>query len=99
MEPYPCGLLPLLHTRTWRRDTDSGHGSLSCQSQRSAPHESTAFLVRSGDFYVSCFGDVGPDGVEQIGLIAAVWKRVASLIANGSLLGMFLEISYAGGAT
>jgi 3',5'-cyclic-nucleotide phosphodiesterase len=62
-----------------------------------APYESTAFLVRSGDDCVLYFGDVGPEGVEQTGLITAVWERVAPLIANGSLLGMFLEISYAEG--
>jgi len=62
-----------------------------------APYESTAFLVRSGDDYVLYFGDVGPEGVEQTGLITAVWERVAPLIANGSLLGMFLEISYVEG--
>jgi len=62
-----------------------------------APYESTAFLVRSGDSYVLYFGDVGPEGVEGTGLITAVWERVAPLIADGSLLGMFLEISYAEG--
>jgi len=62
-----------------------------------APYESTAFLVRSGDYYVLYFGDVGPEGVEQTGLITAVWERVAPLIADGSLLGMFLEISFAEG--
>jgi len=41
------------------------------------------------------FGDVGPEGVEGTGLITAVWERVAPLIAEGSLLGLFLEISYA----
>jgi 3',5'-cyclic-nucleotide phosphodiesterase len=62
-----------------------------------APYESTAFLVRSGDHYVLYFGDVGPEGVEKTGLITAVWERVAPLIADGSLLGVFLEISYAEG--
>ncbi len=62
-----------------------------------APYESTAFLVRSGEFYVLYFGDVGPEGVEGTGLITAVWERVAPLIASGKLLGMFLEISYAEG--
>ena len=61
------------------------------------PYESTAFLVRSGDYYVLYFGDVGPEGVEQTGLITAVWKRVAPLITDDKLLGMFLEISYAEG--
>jgi len=62
-----------------------------------APYESTAFLVRSADDYVLYFGDVGPEGVEGTGLITAVWERVAPLIADGSLLGMFLEVSYAEG--
>ena len=62
-----------------------------------APYESTAYLIRSGGYYVLYFGDVGPEGVEQTGLITAVWERVAPLIADGRLLGMFLEISYAEG--
>ncbi|UCF09907.1 MAG: esterase-like activity of phytase family protein [Candidatus Bipolaricaulota bacterium] len=62
-----------------------------------APYESTAFLIRQGDYYVLYFGDVGPEGVEDTGLITAVWERVAPLIAGGELLGMFLEISYAEG--
>ncbi len=62
-----------------------------------APYESTAFLVRSGEYYVLYVGDVGPEGVEQTGLITAVWERIAPLIADGSLLGMFLEVSYAEG--
>jgi 3',5'-cyclic-nucleotide phosphodiesterase len=62
-----------------------------------APYESTAFLVRSGEYYVLYFGDVGPEGVEKTGLITAVWERIAPLIADGKLLGMFLEISYAEG--
>jgi len=62
-----------------------------------APYESTAFLVRSGEYYVLYVGDVGPEGVEGTGLITAVWDRVAPLIAEGKLLGMFLEISYAEG--
>ena len=62
-----------------------------------APYESTAFLVRSGDDYVLYVGDVGPEGVEKTGLITALWERVAPLIADGKLLGMFLEVSYAEG--
>lgn len=62
-----------------------------------APYESTAFLIRSANYYVLYFGDVGPEGVEKTGLVTAVWERVAPLIADGSLLGMFLEISYAEG--
>ena len=62
-----------------------------------APYESTAFLVRSGDEYVLYLGDVGPEGVEGTGLITAVWERIAPLIADGKLLGMFLEVSYAEG--
>jgi len=62
-----------------------------------APYESTAFLIRSGAYSVLYFGDVGPEGVEKTGLITNVWEETAPLIANGSLLGMFLEISYAEG--
>jgi|GEM_PF-37600 len=58
------------------------------------PYESTAFLIRSGNHYLLYFGDVGPEGVEGTGLITEVWERVAPLVADGSLLGMFLEVSY-----
>lgn len=62
-----------------------------------APYESTAFLIESDGYYVLYFGDVGPEGVEGTGLITSVWERIAPLIAEGSLLGMFLEVSYAEG--
>jgi len=62
-----------------------------------APYESTAFLVRSGNHYLLYVGDVGPEAVERKGLLTALWERVAPLIADGRLLGIFLEVSYAEG--
>jgi len=62
-----------------------------------APYESTAFLVRSGDHHLLYVGDVGPEAVERTGLLTALWERVAPLIADRSLLGIFLEVSYAEG--
>jgi len=63
----------------------------------STPYESTAFLLRYGEYYLLYFGDTGPDAVEQSGQMKIVWKRIAPLIQEHKLLGIFLEVAYADG--
>ncbi len=63
----------------------------------SAPYESTAFLIQHEGYYVLYFGDTGPDIVEKSDRMETVWKRVAPLVKEGKLLGIFLEVSYAEG--
>jgi 3',5'-cyclic-nucleotide phosphodiesterase len=56
--------------------------------------ESTAFLIRSAADYVLYVGDTGPDAVEGTDLLLKVWTRVAPLVRDGRLRGMFIEASY-----
>lgn len=60
-------------------------------------YESTVFLIRRGEYYILYFGDTGPDAVEKSDRMETVWKRVAPLVKEGKLLGIFLEVSYAEG--
>jgi 3',5'-cyclic-nucleotide phosphodiesterase len=55
---------------------------------------STAFLLRAGESYVLYLGDTGPDAVERSDRMAAVWARVAPLVRDRRLRGIFLETSY-----
>ena len=57
-------------------------------------YPSTAFLIQSGGFYALYFGDTGPDAVEKADSIKTVWRRVAALVRNKRLRGVFLEVSY-----
>lgn len=63
----------------------------------STPYESTAFLIQHEGNYVLYFGDTGPDVVEKSDRMETVWKRVAPLVKESKLLGIFLEVSYAEG--
>jgi len=60
----------------------------------SAPYESTAFLLGHDGYYVLYFGDTGPDLVEKSDRMQTVWERVAPLVREGKLLGVFLECAY-----
>lgn len=60
----------------------------------SAPYESTAFLIQYNGKYVLYFGDTGPDAVEKADYLHRIWQRVAPLVRDGKLLGIFLEVSY-----
>ena len=60
----------------------------------SEPYQSTAFLIRDDGYYVLYFGDTGPDKVEGTDNLKTVWERIAPLVSEGKLLGMFLEVSY-----
>jgi 3',5'-cyclic-nucleotide phosphodiesterase len=58
---------------------------------------STAFLVGSAGNFVLYFGDTGADRIEGSGAMHAVWERVAPLIRQQKLAGLFLECSYLDG--
>ena len=56
--------------------------------------DSTAFLVESKGFYALYMGDTGPDEIEKRSTAETVWKRIATLIKNQQLKGIFIESSY-----
>ncbi len=56
--------------------------------------DSTAFLVESKGFYALYMGDTGPDEIEKRTTTQTVWKRIATLIKNQQLKGIFIESSY-----
>jgi 3',5'-cyclic-nucleotide phosphodiesterase len=56
--------------------------------------ESTAFLIESGDDALLCFGDTGPDEVENATRIADVWAAVADKVRDGNLKAVIIEVSY-----
>jgi 3',5'-cyclic-nucleotide phosphodiesterase len=55
---------------------------------------SSAFLVRRGEDYVLYLGDTGPDAVEKADTLHALWVRVAPLVRERRLRGIFVECSY-----
>lgn len=57
-------------------------------------YESTAFLIESSGSYVAYFGDTSPDATEKVKHLESVWKRLAPLVQEGRLKGIFLECSY-----
>ncbi len=60
----------------------------------STPYESTAFLIQHEGNYILYFGDTGPDEVEKSDYLYKVWERIAPLVRERKLRGMFLEVSY-----
>lgn len=58
------------------------------------PGTSTAFLVEHQGNYILLCGDTGPDEVEGTDHLYRLWQRITPLIQEGSLRGIFLEISY-----
>lgn len=55
---------------------------------------STAFLLEAFGLYVLYFGDTSPDSLESKNHMETIWKRVAPLIRQNKLRGIFLECSY-----
>jgi 3',5'-cyclic-nucleotide phosphodiesterase len=55
---------------------------------------STAFLVESRDSYIVYFGDTAPDCLESKKRMEVVWNRIAPLMREKKLKGIFLECSY-----
>lgn len=60
-------------------------------------YPSTAFLVECQGDYALYFGDTGPDAVEKSARLQAVWSRIAPLVKEKKLRGIFLEVSYPDG--
>jgi 3',5'-cyclic-nucleotide phosphodiesterase len=58
---------------------------------------STAFLIGAKGDFVLYFGDTGADRIEGGHAMQAVWERVAPLIRQRALAGVFLECSYLDG--
>jgi len=58
---------------------------------------STAFLIGGGGAAALYFGDTGPDAVEGSDRLSAVWTRIAPLVRDGTLRGIFIEVSYPDG--
>jgi 3',5'-cyclic-nucleotide phosphodiesterase len=58
---------------------------------------STAFLVRAGGAAALYLGDTGPDAVERTSRLRDLWARIAPLVRDRALRGIFVEVSYADG--
>lgn len=56
-----------------------------------------AFLLESDGHYCLYMGDTGPDSVEGRPTTQRVWERIAPLVRQGLLHGIFIETSYANG--
>ncbi|MBZ6078974.1 MBL fold metallo-hydrolase [Microvirga puerhi] len=59
-----------------------------------AGSESTAFLIESGGDAILCFGDTGPDEVENSSAMQSIWKVVADKVKQRRLKAIILEVSY-----
>jgi len=56
--------------------------------------DSAAFLIESDGHYVLYMGDTGPDEVERRTSTEDLWKRVAPIIRDNRMHGIFIEASY-----
>lgn len=56
--------------------------------------ESTAFLIESGDDALLCFGDTGPDEVENTTGLKDIWTAVADRVKQKQLKAIIIEVSY-----
>jgi len=59
-----------------------------------AGSESTAFLIECGDDAILCFGDTGPDEVQNASNMQDIWKAVAGRVQQRKLKAIILETSY-----
>lgn len=57
-------------------------------------YPSTAFLLKDHEDYLLYFGDTSSDSLEVEKHLARIWKRIAPLIREGKVKGIFLECSY-----
>ena len=56
--------------------------------------ESTAFLIESGNDAILCFGDTGPDEVQNVSNMQRIWSAVADKVKRKKLKAIILEVSY-----
>jgi 3',5'-cyclic-nucleotide phosphodiesterase len=62
-----------------------------------SPYESTAYRVRVGEDYVLFIGDSGADEVEGSDRLHRIFERIAPLVREGKLQGIYLEVSFPNG--
>ena len=60
----------------------------------SAPHQSTAFLVSSGESSLLYLGDTGADSIEGSADLRQLWQVAGPLIRAGKLKALFIEVSF-----
>lgn len=61
-------------------------------------YESSMALIRTkGNHYFAYFGDTGPDLVEKSKHLDNIWQVLGPKVADGSLKGMVIEVSYPNG--
>jgi 3',5'-cyclic-nucleotide phosphodiesterase len=59
--------------------------------------DSTAFLIGRGGSFVLYMGDTGPDEIEGRQTTLDLWRRIAPLVSERRLRGIFIESSYPDG--
>jgi len=64
---------------------------------QSAYTQSTAFLIQSGGHYTLFIGNTGADNQQRRANLDRLWERVAPLIRDRRLSGLFIEVSYPDG--
>lgn len=57
--------------------------------------ESTAFLLERDGDGILCFGDTGPDAVQQVDNLQHIWRAIADKVASKRIKGIIIEASYA----
>lgn len=56
---------------------------------------STVFLIENDEDFLVCFGDTGPDQIEQTNNMERVWSAIAKKMQTASLKGIIIESSFA----
>ena len=83
----PDSIIQIANTKMTVRAFPLSHGNLV----------STAFLVRSKDYYILYLGDTGADEIEGSHNLHLLWEAVAPLIINKKLKAIFIETSFPNG--
>ena len=96
------GILPYLKIYHYQRmDLDTEYAIPQPRLQvRAFPlshgvgYASTAFLLKSANFYLLYVGDTGADELEKSHDLALLWREIAPLIKSNQLTAIFIEASY-----